>query len=186
MAYLRKGGFKMGSAKNDEMRSFGELSLKWRRTGGYCIDRYEYPGRGRRPKRNVTFYQAKKLCESKGKRLCTEKEWERACKGGRNYRYPYGNKFNDKRCNTRRKSGENRSVTSSGRYRGCRSRYGIYDMSGNVAEWTSSRYRRGSSRTVRGGAANRPDWDVRCASRRSLSPSRRKSTVGFRCCADAK
>lgn len=185
MAYLRGGGFRLGSAKNDEMRSFGERPLVFRRTKAYCIDRFEYPGPGRRPKTRVSFYVAKKLCEKKGKRLCTELEWERACKGGRNYRYPYGNKFSAARCNTRNSSGANRSVTGSGRFRGCRSRYGIYDMSGNVAEWTSSRYRgSSSSRTVRGGAANRPDWDVRCASRRSMSPSRNKSTVGFRCCAD--
>ncbi len=185
MAYLRGGGFRLGSAKNDEMRSFGERPLLFRRTKAYCIDRYEYPGPGRRPRTRVSFYTAKKLCEKKGKRLCTELEWERACKGGRNYRYPYGNKFSASKCNTRNSSGANRSLTSSGRFRGCRSRYGIFDMSGNAAEWTSSRYRgSSSSRTVRGGAANRPDWDVRCASRRSMSPSSSKSTVGFRCCAD--
>ncbi|TNE49931.1 MAG: hypothetical protein EP343_10400 [Deltaproteobacteria bacterium] len=185
MAYLRGGGFRLGSAKNDEMRSFGERPLVFRRTKAYCIDRFEYPGAGRRPRTRVSFYTAKKLCEKKGKRLCTELEWERACKGGRNYRYPYGNKFSPNKCNTRNSSGANRSVTGSGRFRGCRSRYGIFDMSGNAAEWTSSRYRgSSSSRTVRGGAANRPDWDVRCASRRSMSPSSSKSTVGFRCCAD--
>lgn len=187
MAYLRKGGFLLGSAKSDEMRSFGEKSLLRQTTESYCIDRYEYPGPGRRPRTSVSFFSAQKICEQQGKRLCTEQEWERACKGGSNFRYPYGNKFDDQKCNTRQKSGENRSIAAGGSFRGCRSRYGIFDMSGNAAEWTSSSYSPGSStRTVRGGAANRPDWDVRCASRRALGPSSSQATVGFRCCADPK
>jgi serine/threonine protein kinase len=186
MAYVRKGAFRMGSPMSDESRSFIELANVWRRTKAYCVDRYEYPGRGRYPKRGVSWYQAKTLCEKQGKRLCTEKEWERACKGGRNTRYPYGNKFNANTCNTQRKDGSSRSVTSSGRFRYCRSGYGVYDMSGNVAEWTSSRFRRKSWRIYRGGSSKRPDWAVRCATRSNSPPGRRKSTLGFRCCADPK
>lgn len=187
MALIKKGGFLMGSSVDDKMRNWGEKKLKWTRTGAYCIDRFEYPGPGRRPRTSMSFYQAQKACEKKGKRLCSEEEWERACKGSRNIRYPYGNDFNDRICNTRTKDDQNRSVTASGRFRRCRSPYGIYDMSGNVAEWTASRYRRGApTRVVRGGSARHADWGVRCASRSAQSPSRRKGTIGFRCCTDPK
>ncbi len=184
MVYIPAGRFLFGSAPDDPLRSFGEKRLTPIRVKAYCIDRYEYPGRMRRPKTNVSFYQAQKICRSLGKRLCTEYEWEKACKGRANFRFPYGNSFDPNRCNTRAGS-RNRKVTLSGKFKGCRSPYGVYDMSGNVAEWTSSPFRPGSrNKTIRGGAANRPDWDVRCASRGSLPPNRKKSTVGFRCCAD--
>lgn len=187
MIRIRKGGFLMGSSVDDKMRNWGEKKLKWTRTQEYCIDRYEYPGGGRRPRTGISFYGAKKACEKIGKRLCSEQEWERACKGSRNIRYPYGNTFDANRCNTRNKSDQNRSVTRSGRFRKCYSPYGAYDMSGNVAEWTSSHYRgRSKNRVVRGGSAKRPDWGTRCASRSSKRPSSSKSTLGFRCCADPK
>ena len=183
MAHIRSGSFRMGSPANDDMRNFTEPKNVWTKTGDYCIDRYEYPGRGRRPKVNVSWFNAKKACESKGKRLCTEKEWERACKGGRSIRYPYGQSFDKGACNTRA-AGKGK-LSGSGRFRRCRSRYGVYDMSGNAAEWTASRFS-SSRRVIRGGAYNRPDWDVRCASRGAGPAGRRKSNVGFRCCKDPK
>lgn len=186
MAHIKRGSFRMGSAANDEMRSFGEKPNVRVSTKSYCIDRFEYPGRGR-PKTNVSWYRAKALCEKKGKRLCSEVEWERACKGHRNRRYPYSNKFNANACNTRSSAGKNRSIASSGRFRRCRSSYGVYDLSGNVAEWTSSRFRSSKPwRIIRGGSSKRPDWDVRCASRSNKPPRTTKSNLGFRCCADPK
>lgn len=186
MAYIREGAFRMGSASNDEMRSFGELPLVLKNTKDYCIDRHEYPGRGRTPKTNVSWEAANNLCQSVGKRLCDEIEWERACKGGRNIRYPYGNDFNAEICNTRTKDGKDRPLRAAGAAKRCKSPYGIFDMSGNAAEWTSSRFRNRDWRIIRGGAANRPDWDVRCASRGNLPPSTQKPTIGFRCCADPR
>ncbi|MCB9639760.1 MAG: SUMF1/EgtB/PvdO family nonheme iron enzyme [Myxococcales bacterium] len=186
MAHIRSGSFRMGSSPSDEMRSFGELPLVLKSTKDYCIDRYEYPGRGRRPKTSVSWNTANNICQGMGKRLCTEVEWERACKGGRNIRYPYGSNFSADSCNTRTSDGKDRSLRSSGSFRRCKSAYGVYDMSGNAAEWTSSRFRNRSWRIIRGGAANRPDWDVRCASRGNLPPTTQKPTIGFRCCADPR
>jgi formylglycine-generating enzyme required for sulfatase activity len=187
MAYIAAGSFQMGSAEDDNMRGFGELTLAWRKTEAYCIDRYEYPGRGKMPRVGVNFYQAQKICEEQNKRLCTEIEWERACKGGQNYRYPYGNNFSAYACNTQAGGGQSRSLVPTSSFSKCRNRYGIYDMSGNAAEWTLSHFRpNGPTRTIRGGAANRPDWDVRCASRAALAPSSGRNLLGFRCCAEPK
>ena len=70
----------------------------------------------------------------------------------------------------------------SGTFRTCRSGYNVYDMGGNVAEWTSSK--KGSSYVIKGGSSDRPGYDSRCAARRARSASSAKANVGFRCCAD--
>jgi formylglycine-generating enzyme required for sulfatase activity len=60
-------------------------------------------------------------------------------------------------------------------------------MSGNVSEWTSSKYSPAAgARTYKGGSATRPNWATRCASRFSASPGARKADLGFRCCAKPK
>ena len=183
MSYFAKGKFLYGSATNDELRSFSEASLQGRGTEAYCIDRYEYPGKGQTPRGMVSWQEAGILCRRRGKRLCSELEWERACKGESVYRYPYGNKFNVNRCNTRGPNHKNRLVKRTGSFPGCKNSFGVYDMSGNVAEWTLSSFYKGSTRrTIRGGSSNRPDWAVRCASRSSANPDVKKPTLGFRCC----
>jgi formylglycine-generating enzyme required for sulfatase activity len=60
-------------------------------------------------------------------------------------------------------------------------------MSGNVSEWTASKYSpSASARTHKGGSATRPNWATRCASRGNASPGTRKQDLGFRCCANPK
>jgi formylglycine-generating enzyme required for sulfatase activity len=62
----------------------------------------------------------------------------------------------------------------------------VADLSGNVAEWTSSRFTGESNdRTIKGGAADRPDYDTRCAARKVGAPGNANDRLGFRCCADA-
>ena len=58
---------------------------------GFYIDLLPWPNEaGAIPTTNVTRDEAKRLCDSKQKRLCAELEWERACKGPDNLRYEYG------------------------------------------------------------------------------------------------
>ena len=78
-------------------------------------------------------------------------------------------------------------IGPAGAMKTCRSSFGVYDLSGNVSEWTASPYSSGSgSRAYKGGSASRPNWATRCASRSSASPGSKKEDLGFRCCADAK
>ena len=52
---------------------------------GFYIDIFAYPNEeGAIPKTNVTHAAGGELCAEQGKRLCTELEWERACKGPQN------------------------------------------------------------------------------------------------------
>lgn len=129
---------------------------------GYCIDRYEYPGRGRKPAR-ASLAKAKATCRARGQRLCTAKEWIRACGG----LFPYGRKYDDTRCNT-----GGAGLVASGSKRRCRSRWGLYDMSGNVSEWVVE----GSAM---GGDVKAIEGHAGCMSRGGGGGS-----TGFRCCAD--
>lgn len=186
MARIDQGSFTFGSSPSDPMRNFGEKSAKQAKTKTYCIDYYEYPNSSKKlPKVGVTFAQAKRSCSRRGKRLCTEQEWERACKGPKNRRFPYGNRWDSEKCNTESEDGVARDLSNAKAFKKCRSGYNIFSMSGNAEEWTADAFRPGSpSKVVKGGAADRPDWASRCAARRGLSGSARKSTLGFRCCAD--
>ena len=60
-------------------------------------------------------------------------------------------------------------------------------MSGNAAEWTSTRFASGvGDRTVKGGSYARSDTDLRCSARQNKSPGSHASDLGFRCCTDLK
>ena len=187
MVYVPAGPFEIGSAINDPMRNFAEKTLHKVSVKAYCIDRYEYGGHGHRPLTSVSWYRANSLCERQGKHLCSEAEWEKACKGPRNDRFPYGNVFKPNACNTEDAQGNDRHVEDGGSFPKCRSGYGVVDMSGNVSEWTASKFQANlTDRTQKGGAANRPDWDTRCASRGNRSPNAKSPFLGFRCCANPK
>jgi eukaryotic-like serine/threonine-protein kinase len=154
----------------------------------FCIDEYEYPNRkGELPRVNVSWEQARKACADENKRLCTEEEWEKACKGPGSARFPYANDFDPSRCNTDDAEGKDRALARSGGFEGCRSGYFVADLSGNVAEWTASTFSDKSlSRTQKGGAFDRPGYAVRCSARISGEPNKPEPTVGFRCCADVR
>ncbi len=186
MRLIPAGSFRMGTARDDPMMGFDEKNQSAVSVGAFCVDVYEYPNRrGAAPKVNVSWAEAKRLCEAKGRRLCSEEEWEKACKGPGHLRYPYGDTFDASTCNTEDELGEDRTLATSGRFGKCRSGYGIADLSGNVAEWTSSTYAANADRTQKGGSFSTPDYAGRCSARRNGSPGARAGDLGFRCCADA-
>ena len=183
MKLIEAGAFMMGAPRNDPERNFGDLRYQSTEVGGYCIDFYEYPnGRGRTPATSVSQASADRMCKSKGKRLCGEEEWEKACKGPSGLRYPYGNEWDPARCATEDDEGNDRTVGKSGTFTKCRSGYNMVDMAGNVAEWTSSKW--GTGYVIKGGGADRPGYDSRCAARKKKKKGYTSETVGYRCCAD--
>ena len=65
-------------------------------TGGgkpFCVDLYEYPGGNTMPRTDVAFAEAGRICAARGERLCSDGEWERACRGKGNGNYPYGHNY---------------------------------------------------------------------------------------------
>lgn len=143
-----------------------------------CIDLYEYPGGHTIPRTQVSFRDAAAVCESRGLRLCTDPEWEEACRGPQLASFPYGSSYDPSRCNTGGKATVG-VVRPAGELARCRSASGAYDMSGNVAEWTSSG-------AQRGGSAMRPPPDGRCSHAVRTADTKGQADVGFRCCGDAR
>ncbi|MBW2732148.1 MAG: SUMF1/EgtB/PvdO family nonheme iron enzyme, partial [Deltaproteobacteria bacterium] len=129
---------------------------------GYCIDRYEAPGRGRRP-RVVSLSKARGACRARGARLCTTREWMKSC----GWLFPYGRTFQAGRCNT-----ESKATVAVGSKRTCRSRHGVYDLSGNVAEWVEEG-------VAMGGHYGTAQGHASCTAR-----TRGGTATGYRCCAD--
>ncbi len=105
----------------------------------YFIDRTPFPYQvGLRPATGSNWYEAMLWCRLLGKRLCTEEEWEKACKGPGNLRFPYGNSYRESACCTNQPLNANRRIAPIGSYPECVSGYGVWDMSGNINEWTAS------------------------------------------------
>jgi hypothetical protein len=151
--------------------------------GGFFIDQYAYPNeQGGIPLTNVTRDGAKAACEAVGKRLCSELEWERACKGPRNLVYEYGNQYVQKTCGM----GNNSRPLPSGYLHGCKSDFGVSDMHGGVWEWTDSPWGRGDTldrATLRGGNGTEGEVLGRCSNAEPKAPHGKSATIGFRCCA---
>ncbi len=157
------------------------------------------------PQAYIDQLQAADACANAGKRLCTDSEWLAACQGTAGNVYPYGNTREPGVCNDARavhpaveyygttdpwiySALDNAcldqlpaSLDACGANPGCVTPGGIYDLMGNLHEWTDD-----PAGTFRGGfyvdtvingngclyvttAHNTSYWDY---------------STGFRCCAD--
>jgi len=155
--------------------------------GVFCIDRYEahlvhadsgklhpatrelqegvaYQARsqpGMLPQAYISRDEAAAACEHAGKRLCSAREWQQACKGRAGFKYPYGRDEVVGRCNKGKAhvpavlfgSGVTRLreqhlndprlnqlpgfLAKTGEHPDCVSDYGVYDMVGNLQEWVA-------------------------------------------------
>lgn len=153
------------------------------RVGEVFIDRYEYPNRlGSFPTTRVDWADAVMLCKRAAKHLCTEQEWESACRGEEQWKYPYGPKFEKGRCLA--KAPRVKSAGKSGSMPRCVGKAGAFDLSGNVAEWTSSSLRKGSpQKVIRGGSFAQSNARLACVARDySLPGLGGAAHLGFRCC----
>ncbi|MDG5814039.1 PKD domain-containing protein [Chitinispirillales bacterium ANBcel5] len=150
--------------------------------GKYCIDRYEWPNtRGTLPEVGMTYKQASDACEEIGKRLCTPVEWETACNSANQRQaYPYGRRYDVDRCNTLGNPRSENELAPSGYFRDCVGRAGVFDMSGNAAEWTASEDNYEAA--VYGGFYQSGQRDSRCDSKLKLKKDQSYFYTGFRCC----
>ena len=91
------------------------------------------------PARFVTWDGAYSYCESVGKRLCTEGEWEKAARGTDELLWPWGNASPD--CSKAIFGGlcGTQPVNVTTLLNGV-SPYGVQHLAGNVSEWVSDGY----------------------------------------------
>ncbi len=153
---------------------------------GFCIDRYEASRGGGGAAASLTgaevwlAYQddARVGCLLADKRLCTGAEWLAACRGPAERTYPYGNTFVAGRCNDAVRTGG--AWRRTGNAPECEGGYpGIFDMSGNVFEWTAPC---AGNCSARGGDYQSPDVFLRCDG--LVEHTSDTGGIGFRCCRD--
>ena len=127
----------------------------------------------------MNWYEARLYARWRGCRLPQEREWEKAARGTDGLQYPWGDKFDQTKCNT----SESRinKTTPVGTYPQGASPYGCQDMAGNVWEWVAWYDEDETAKGLRGGAWNDFHDGARSACRIHDPPGSRYYGVGFRC-----
>jgi hypothetical protein len=176
----------------------------------YCMDRYEWPNKkGELPSLLVSWGDAKKLCEEKGKRLCMEAEFNFACEGEAMLPYTYGYTRDATACNIDKEYRKREKSLKkyercmqkpeckaelerldqrlpTGSLPRCVSPFGVYDLNGNINEWVERPKQKYPNRSgLKGG------WwgPVRGRCRPTVGFHKEDDygyEEGFRCCKDAE
>jgi len=160
----------------------------------------------------VTWFGANAYAKFYGYRLPSEKEWEKAARGTDTRPYPWGNEIgsyitnyrSDKNSLQRLLGGKTTRTTPVGYYNGKtyshgqgknakdfvtkdnKSPYGLYDMGGNVWQWTGDDYPKVHYRYMRGGSFNNYEYNIFVWARNSAGPDFYDINIGFRCAKDVK
>jgi formylglycine-generating enzyme required for sulfatase activity len=183
--------------------------------GAFCIDRYEAPNAPNEyPLVMESAITAEAWCNKRGKRLCGEDEWERACAGPRGFQFPYGDAHEDARCADEKPwiVKDEPTITmwpekpamgevtrlyqaeKSGTRASCVSGYGVFDMTGNVEEWVVTKTVKGKPRAAYAHVLKGCYWSgcyggskPTCTSTNAAHADTFKFyETGFRCCQDAR
>jgi len=163
-------------------------------------------GQPRQPVTGVSWAQASAYCEFAGGALPTEAQWERAARSSSPRTFPWGQRWNPSLANFGTADGKP-DPADGYRYAapvdaypdGC-SVHGLFNMAGNVWEWTADHYgadyyessprvdplgpTTGDGRVVRGGSWRSPPHMLRIGQRHKLAASETRPDVGFRCAYD--
>jgi iron(II)-dependent oxidoreductase len=158
----------------------------------------EEDGKEQHPAVKVSWNDAVAYAQWAGKRLPTEAEWEKAARGEEGRVWPWGNVWEETRCNFRGRADGYGGTAPVGSFPQGASPYGCLNMAGNVWEWCADWYEAdyygnspernpagppsGEKRVLRGGSwiISYPNF-VRCAYRYSFDPRLGHGSYGFRC-----
>lgn len=161
---------------------------------------------GKYPAINVSWHDAQLFIQwlnavsGERYRLPTEAEWEYAARAGSTAAYPWGETFDATQLNGTGLHGRDQWLETAPLGQFAANAFGVYDMLGNVWEWTQDCYRpdyegasadgspreeeSGCGRVLRGGSwSDRAEW-LRPATRNWFDAGERFDYVGFRLAAD--
>jgi formylglycine-generating enzyme required for sulfatase activity len=167
---------------------------------------YVVSGMEKKPVIDVTWDGANRFCQSQKKRLPTEAEWERAARGTNNRRFPWGTVLPTKQGTVLGWPDSLKALRDVGSSPQDQSPEGVYDLAGNVSEWTIDYFMvpypacgrclnpvqnrspigETPSRVVRGGSWSKEPDSARTASRGRLLSTQTSGDIGFRCARDVQ
>ncbi len=176
------GTLSRGSAPNDPLRDqYAENDNVPTTITPFEIDALPFPNDPALPfLTGLIRADAEAKCAEQGKRLCTEVEWEWACRGDDGCRYPGGNKYHD-------------SEYASSDPISPPSPFGVFAM-GRVLEWTASRWGSDADQVERSAVRGYSKGELsagkllserngrRCAKRWHRMPETSAANLSFRCC----
>jgi formylglycine-generating enzyme len=156
------------------------------------------PGYENHPMTNVTWFGARAYCLAQGGRLPSEVEWEKAARGTDTRPFPWGAQIQPDNANFYSSHDPFEDMQSFGSrtspvgfyngktYNGYATQnsvspYGLYDMAGNVWQWTGNVYEGMHYRFMRGGSKDVYDMNLRVWVRNNATPTYYSPGVGFRC-----
>jgi len=127
---------------------------------------------------SVTWDEARNYCAAVGTRLPTEAEWEYAARAGTT-QSRYGEL--DRIAWYSGNVGDRRHVEVAQKQPNA---WGLYDMLGNVGQWTADWYEEGKTRVRKGSQATNPSSLMRVSHRFGAQPDSGAPGRGFRCAGD--
>ncbi len=146
---------------------------------------------GLHPTEHLSWYQAAAACKAMGWRLCRSDEWEDACDGqpgpGGAEHPTLDGRISSEICAIRRFTDHHAFET--GQFADCRTATGIYDLEGNLWEWTDPGRVDDAGRPLidkRGGGYYSGEWAPCSKAAVGTHPPSFNGTIGFRCCTDPR